>query len=273
MDSINLEKNKSQEKQHDTRPSAVGSGVEPCLRVEKLTKSFGGLEAVKGVSLSVGQGEHRAILGPNGAGKTTFFNVLTGLIAPTSGKTFFLGEDMTRLPCHKRAYKGIARTFQITNLFFNLSVIENIVLAVQGLENTKFSLFRPINSYAHLYEKGMELLARVGLEEVKDEVTGNLSYGVQRQIEVMLALTKEPKLLLLDEPTAGLSLGEAAIMVQMLKKLPSSMTIMIIEHDMDVAFELADSITVLHFGEVIAEGKNEEIKANKTVQKIYLGVK
>jgi branched-chain amino acid transport system ATP-binding protein len=225
------------------------------------------------VTLSVRGGERRAILGPNGAGKTTFFNLVAGSLFPTSGKIFFLGENVTRLSCHRRAHKGMARTFQITNLFFNLSVIENLALAVQGLERTKFSLLRPIAAYPHLYERGMELLARIGLEDVRDEVIGNLSYGVQRQIEIMLALTAEPKLLLLDEPTAGLSPAEATIMVEMLKLLPSSITIMIIEHDMDVAFKLAESITVLHFGKVIAEGSIDEVRANRTVQEIYLGVR
>ena len=159
------------------------------------------------------------------------------------------------------------------NLFFNLPVIENMIIAVQALEKTKFSLLRSINAYPHLYERGMALLTEVGLQDVKDEVVSNLSYGMQRQIEILLALTREPKLLLLDEPTAGLSPAEAGIMVEMLKKLPSSITMMIIEHDMDVAFELAETITVLHFGEVIAEGSNAEIRANQKVQEIYLGVK
>jgi branched-chain amino acid transport system ATP-binding protein len=251
-------------------PEAVD---EPCLRIEALTKAFGGLEALKDVTLSVAKGERRAILGPNGAGKTTFFNLISGDLSPTSGRIFFLGEDITRFSCHRRAYRGMARTFQITNLFFNLSVIENLALAVQGLEKTKFSLFRPMTAYPHLYERGMELLAQVGLENAKDELIGNLSYGVQRQVEIMLALTREPKLLLLDEPTAGLSPGEAAIMVEMLKRLSPSITIMIIEHDMDVAFELAESISVLHFGRVIAEGSIEEVRRNRTVQEIYLGVR
>jgi branched-chain amino acid transport system ATP-binding protein len=246
---------------------------EPCIRIEHLTKSFGGLMAVKNVSLKVAPGEHRAILGPNGAGKTTFFNLVAGVLPPTQGKIYFHGEDITRLPCHKRAHRGMARTFQITNLFFNLPVIENILLAVQALEKTKFSLLRSINAYPHLYEKGLEMLTEVGLQDVKDEVISNLSYGMQRQIEILLALTREPRLLLLDEPTAGLSPAEASIMVEMLKKLPSAITMMIIEHDMDVAFELAESITVLHFGEVLAEGSNAEIRANEEVQKIYLGVK
>ncbi len=257
----------------EKRDREMPGSEEPCLRIEALTKSFGGLEAIKDVTLSVRGGERRAILGPNGAGKTTFFNLVAGDLSPTRGKIFFLGENITRLSCHRRAHKGMARTFQITNLFFNLSVIENLALAVQGLERTKFSLLRPIAAYPHLYERGMELLARIGLEDVRDEVIGNLSYGVQRQIEVMLALTAEPKLLLLDEPTAGLSPAEAAIMVEMLKQLPSSITIMIIEHDMDVAFKLAESITVLHFGKVIAEGSIEEVRGNRTVQEIYLGVR
>ncbi|MBW1774065.1 MAG: ABC transporter ATP-binding protein [Deltaproteobacteria bacterium] len=255
------------------RSRTVRQNGDPCIRIENLTKSFGGLEAVKAVSLNIAQGEHRAILGPNGAGKTTFFNLVAGDLLPTQGNIYFYGEDITRLPCHRRAYRGIARTFQITNLFFNLPVIENMALAVQALEKTKFSLFRSINAYPHLHEKGMELLEQVGLQDVKDEVISNLSYGMQRQIEILMALTREPKLLLLDEPTAGLSPAEAIIMVEMLKKLPSAITMMIIEHDMDVAFELAESITVLHYGKVIAEGSNEEIKANEKVQEIYLGVK
>jgi branched-chain amino acid transport system ATP-binding protein len=262
------------EKRLEERKSEVApQGEHPCLRIEALTKSFGGLEAVKNVSFAIAKGEHRAILGPNGAGKTTLFNLIAGDLYPTRGKIFFQGEEITRLPCHRRAFKGIARTFQITNLFFNLSVIENMVLGVQALERTKFSLFRSIKAYPHLYEKGLELLARVGLEHMQDELIGNLSYGSQRQIEIMLALTREPNILLLDEPTAGLSPAETTHMVAMLKKLSPSITIMIIEHDMDVAFELAESITVLHFGEVIAEGSNDAVRANKTVQEIYLGRK
>ena len=261
-----------EEKEGKNAP-CIGPGGGPCLRLDHLSKSFGGLMAVKEVSLVVSPGEWKAIIGPNGAGKTTLFNLITGDLLPTNGKVFFQGEDVTRLPCHRRAYKGMARTFQITNLFFNLSVIENLVLAVQALENTKFSLFRSITSYPHLYERGIELLSHIGVEKQKDELIKNLSYGVQRQIEIMLALTKDPHLLLLDEPTAGLSPAEAAIMVEMLKKLPTSITILIIEHDMSVAFELANSITVLHNGEVIADGGVEEIRKNRLVQETYLGVK
>ena len=148
--------------------------VEPCLRIENLTKSFGGLQAVRGVFLSIEEGERMAILGPNGAGKTTFFNLLSGELPPSGGKIFLYGQDVTRLSSHRRAKRGLARTFQITNLFFNLPVIENMILAVQALEPTKFSLFRPITAFPHLYERGMELLSEAGLEEVKDEVVGTL---------------------------------------------------------------------------------------------------
>jgi len=244
----------------------------PRLRLEGIGKSFEGLHAVKSVSLKVMPGERRAILGPNGAGKTTLFNLIAGDLRPTAGKIFFQGEDITRLPSNRRASRGIARTFQITNLFFNLSVIDNIVLGAQALERTKFSLFRPLSSYRHLYERGIELLARIGIEHLKDEQVRSLSYGVQRQIEIMLALTREPSMLLLDEPTAGLSPAETGTMVEVLKKLPSAITILIIEHDMDVAFKLAQNITVLHYGEVIAAGTVAEVQANRTVQEIYLGV-
>jgi branched-chain amino acid transport system ATP-binding protein len=244
---------------------------QPRLRLEGVGKSFEGLHAVKSVCLTAMPGERRALLGPNGAGKTTLFNLIAGDLPPTTGKIFFRGEDITRLPSNRRAARGIARTFQITNLFFNLSVIDNMVLGAQALERTKFSLFRPLSSCRQLYDRGIELLARIGIEHLKDEQVRNLSYGVQRQIEIMLALTREPSMLLLDEPTAGLSPAETGTMVEVLRNLPPAITILIIEHDMDVAFKLAQNITVLHYGEVIAEGTVAEVQANKTVQDIYLG--
>jgi len=262
----------SPESLHHNRPASLPTAKESCLRIEGLSKNFEGLLAVEDVSLEIHSGERRAVIGPNGAGKTTLFNLIAGNLFPTGGRVFLLGEDITRLPCHRRAHKGIARTYQITNLFFNLSVIDNLVLAAQALESTKFSLFRPITSYRHLYEKGLELLSWIGMETTRDELVKNLSYGVQRQIEILLALTRDPRLLLLDEPTAGLSPAESAIMVDVLKRLPSHITFLIIEHDMDVAFELAEFITVLHHGKVIADGSVDAIKKNRTVQEIYLGV-
>ena len=241
-----------------------------CLRMEKVSNSFGGLVAVDSVSFDVAPGERRAIIGPNGAGKTTLFNLINGTLPLSSGKIFLLGEDITRMPCHRRARKGIARTFQITNLFSDLTVIENIVLGVQAMRRTKFVFYKHLSSQQNLYEKGMEVLSRVGIENYKDEVVKTLSYGMQRQIEVLLAMTGNPLLLLLDEPTAGLSPSEASTMVGLLKKMPSSVTILIIEHDMDVAFELADRVSVLQSGKIIAEGTVEEIKQNHSVQEIYL---
>ena len=261
------------ETRDSTRATPSASKKESCLRLEGLSKNFAGLLAVMDVSLDVGPGERRVMIGPNGAGKTTLFNLIAGNLLPTSGKVFFLGEDITRLPCHRRAYRGMARTYQITNLFFNLSVLDNLVLAAQALENTKFSLFRPVTSYRHLYERGLELLSWIGMETTRNELVKNLSYGVQRQLEILLALTRNPRLLLLDEPTAGLSPAEAAMMVAILKRLPPDITFLIIEHDMDVAFELAEFITVLHYGKVIADGPVDAIKANRTVQEIYLGFK
>ena len=263
----------SRETLHSGSQRPLPATPESCLRIEGLSKNFEGLLAVEDVSLKMASGERRVMIGPNGAGKTTLFNLIAGNLLPTSGKVFFYGEDITRLPCHRRAYKGIARTYQITNLFFNLSVIDNLALATAGLEKTKFSLFRPVTSYRHLYEKGLELLSWIGMETASNELVKNLSYGGQRQIEILLALTKDPRLLLLDEPTAGLSPAEAGRMVDILKRLPSNITFLIIEHDMDVAFELAEFITVLHYGKVIADGSVDSIRANRTVQEIYLGVR
>jgi len=241
-----------------------------CLTLRDLSKSFGGLEAVSQANLRVQEGERRAIIGPNGAGKTTLFNLINGDLQPTRGNIFFFGRDITKMPAHRRAYLGIARTFQITNLFSNLTVTDNIFLAAQGLEKTKFVLLRPATSFKYIYNKVDEVLAKVGMAEKRKEVVKNLSYGEQRQIEVAMALLGEPRLLLLDEPTAGLAPAESAMMVSLLKNLDKKLTILIIEHNIDVAFELCHLITVLNFGQVLTEGNKEEIQSNEAVQKIYL---
>ncbi len=243
-----------------------------CLVVEDLCKKFGGLDAVSQVNLRVREGERRGIIGPNGAGKTTFFNLVSGALLPTSGRILLFGEDITSVPDHRRAYLGLSRTFQITNLFPSLSVVENLVLAAQALEKTKFVMFRPITKFSRLKDRANEILERVGMIERRDELIKNLSHGEQRQIEVAMALIQKPRLLLLDEPTAGLAPGESAILVSMLRKLDRTITILIIEHDMDVAFQLTDFITVLNFGKVLAEGDLASIKANAKVQEVYLGV-
>ena len=242
-----------------------------CLVLEELTKEFGGLIAVDHLNLEIEAGERHGIIGPNGAGKTTLFNLICGELPPSKGAVTFFGRDVTRIPTHKRIALGMSRTFQINNLFPKLSVRQNVLLAAQGLERTKFVMYRPISSYSYLHDKTKHILQEFDLWVHRDVLVENLSYGDQRQIEVCLALIENPKLLLLDEPTAGLSRAESNTFTNSLKKLNSEMTILLIEHDMDVAFELVENITVLQMGALVASGTTEEIKANQKVQEIYLG--
>ena len=243
----------------------------PCLVLEGLTKEFGGLIAVDDLSLEIKAGERHGILGPNGAGKTTLFNLICGDLAPTGGRVVHFGQDVTRLPTHKRIALGMSRTFQINKLFPNLTLRQNVLLAAQGLEKTKYVMYRPISSYHHLHDKTRDILQKFNMWEQRDTLVKNLSYGDQRQIEVCLALIENPRLLLLDEPTAGLSRAETLTFTSILKKLDRDITVLLIEHDMAVAFELAENITVLQLGKMVASGNKEDIKANRTVQEIYLG--
>jgi branched-chain amino acid transport system ATP-binding protein len=241
------------------------------LRLSNISKAFDGLRAVDDVSLAVAAGERRAIIGPNGAGKTTLFSLISGETKPTKGQIFLFGHDITRLPPHRRAALGFARTYQITNLFPRLTALENCLLAVQALTPAKFHLHRALSSYADHFARARAGLQAVGLQKAENEVVRNLSHGEQRQLEIALALAGAPKLLLLDEPTAGLSPTESQMMTALLKRLDPALTLLVIEHDMDVAFALTDRITVLHYGKVIADGLSNEVKANSMVQEIYLG--
>ena len=241
------------------------------LSCQKLTKAFGGLEAVKDVDLRVTHGERRAIIGPNGAGKTTFFNLINGQYPVTSGSIELLGRNVTKLSAHKRAALGLGRTFQITNLFPTKTVIDNLVISAMGLMSTKFSMFRPLSSYGPLYDKAEGTLKSLGLLELDQVLVKNLSYGEQRQVEIAMALISQPKVLLLDEPTAGLSPAESHMMSEIIQALDPSITILIIEHDMDVALSVADTITVLHEGRVFMEGSANEVRGNAKVQEIYFG--
>ncbi len=245
--------------------------VAPALGLADVSKAFGGLKAVDGVALSVQGGERRALIGPNGAGKTTLFNLISGELVPSSGRISLFGSDVTGLPPHRRAALGLARTYQITNLFPSLTVLENLLLAVQALERTKLVLVRPLTSYPQLYERARAVLESVGLQGKERELVKNLSHGEQRQMEVAMALASRPRLLLLDEPTAGLSPAESLMMTDLLKKLDAGITLLVIEHDMDVAFALTDRVTVLHNGRVVADGSRDEVKANPLVREIYLG--
>jgi branched-chain amino acid transport system ATP-binding protein len=241
------------------------------LTVDRLTHDFGGLRALDGVTLAVGVGERRVILGPNGAGKTTLFNLITGLLAPRAGRIHLYEHDVTRLAPYRRARLGLGRTFQITSLFPRLSVLDCVLLAVQGADAARFSLLRPLRAYRHLWQRAEELLAEWGLGDRRDVPAGELSYGEQRQVELLLALAGRPRALLLDEPTAGLSAADTATVVAMVERFPAEVTVLLIEHDMDVALALADRITVLHQGRVLADGPRDQVRADPRVAEIYLG--
>jgi branched-chain amino acid transport system ATP-binding protein len=226
---------------------------------------------VEGVTLSVQAGERRALIGPNGAGKTTLFNLISGTLPLSGGAISLFGQDVTRAPAHRRAALGLARTFQITNLFPDLTVLENCLLAVQALLPVKFSMLRPVTAYGHLRERARAMLEAVGLEAVAAARVNVLSHGEQRQLEIALALAGRPRVLLLDEPTAGLSPAESRLMAALLARLDPAITVLMIEHDMDIALELSPTVTVLHYGRVIADGSREEIRADPQVREIYLG--
>jgi branched-chain amino acid transport system ATP-binding protein len=249
---------------------AMGNG-ETALECRALTKRFGGLEAVSRVDLSVARGERRAIIGPNGAGKTTLFRLISGEFPATSGTIRLFGREITQMPCHRRAGLGLGRTFQVTNLFPTMTVADNLVTAAMGLRLTKFSMVRPLSTYRDLYGLADEILDRVGMAEKREDILKVLSHGEQRQVEIAMALISNPRVLLLDEPTAGLSPAESAMMTLTLQKLDPDITILIIEHDMDVAFNVAGRITVLHQGCLFTEGTPEEVRADERVQEIYFG--
>jgi len=226
---------------------------------------------VDGVELAVRPGERRALIGPNGAGKTTLFNLVAGALPVTAGRIELFGRDVTRMPTHCRAALGLTRTFQISNLFPTLSVLDNCLLAVQALTAAKFAMHRPFARDATLRARAEETLGAVGLADRAGAVVRNLSHGEQRQLEIALALAGRPRVLLLDEPTAGLSPAESAAMARLLARLDPAITVLIIEHDMDIALEVAHHVTVLHYGRVIADGTREAVRADPTVREIYLG--
>ena len=241
----------------------------PILRTEGLTMRFGGLTAVNNVSIAIERGEIRAIIGPNGAGKSTFFNCLTGVLRPTSGRIFLNGEDVAGLPPNEVSHKGLARSYQITNILPGATVLENVRVAAQSRRHA-WNMVRNRRSFADLIDKARTVLDAVGLREDEDELAANLSHGAQRNLEIGIALATEPEIVCLDEPTAGMSVSETRATVELVRRIAKDLTIVIVEHDMEVVMGLARTITVLHYDEVLAEGTPAEIQANPRVQEVYL---
>jgi branched-chain amino acid transport system ATP-binding protein len=245
-------------------------GAEPILRLRGVGRRFGGVLAVRDVDLDVAAGERRAILGPNGAGKTTLFNLISGEFPPTEGSIEVFGRDVTRLPARARPHMGLTRTFQKSRLFLGLSVEDNIYLAVLGV---KRGHLRPIRTGAdrQMRTRARELAGIVGLGSKLRAVVGSLSHGEQRQLEVAMARAGDPKIMMLDEPAAGLSRGERVALTDLLLELDKSITLILIEHDMDVALRVAERVTMMHDGRKIVEGTPDEIRANPLVHELYLG--
>ena len=244
----------------------------PCLVLNHVSRVFGGLKAVDDVNLTLAVGERHALIGPNGAGKTTLFNLISGELPVSRGTITLFGVDVTGLAPHKRAARGMARTFQITRIFPELTVFENLLLASQVLNTQKFTMHRPIWTCADLVAKATKVMHEFGLTPLRQERTRNLSYGDQRKVEVALSMAGRPRLLLLDEPMAGLSTAESNSMQGLLKSLDPSTTVLLIEHDMDIAFGFAEKVTVLSQGRVLTAGHSRDVSANAAVQQIYLGV-
>ncbi|HZB57765.1 MAG TPA: ABC transporter ATP-binding protein [Actinomycetota bacterium] len=245
--------------------------TEPVLRLEGVSRRFGGLVAVDGVSLTLGPRRRLAVIGPNGAGKTTLFRLIAGDVPPSQGRIFLFGREVTRLPAHRRARLGLSRTFQVSNLFAGLSVLDNVRLAAQAGQPGRWRRLGPVRPGDRVGLAAMEALERAGIAARAGDRVAELSHGEQRQLEVALALATSPKLLLLDEPAAGLSAGERSRLRELLGSLPDSLPLLLIEHDMTLALSLADEVLCLHNGRPIALGPPDRVRGDPTVQAVYLG--
>ena len=245
--------------------------AEALLEVRELRKAFGALQATDGVDLEVREGETHAVIGPNGAGKTTLIGQLSGMLRPDSGRIRFAGEDITRLAAPARSKKGLARSFQITSIYREFTALDNVALAVQAHAGHSFRFWRPARRERELRDPALKILGDVGLAERADVIAANLAHGEQRQLEIAMALATSPRLLLLDEPVAGMGTEESQRMVQFLGTLKGKKTMILVEHDMDAVFTLADRISVLVYGRIIATGAPQEIRTNPEVRAAYLG--
>ena len=241
------------------------------LAVRALNKSFGGLRVTANVDLVVEPGERRLIIGPNGAGKTTLFNLITGEIGPDSGSIVLFGRDITRTACRRRAHLGLARTYQIITLFPHDTILRNVTLALLGLSPLRWNAFVDLKGQRQLADRAAAALGKVGLDHIAERPLAQTSYGERRRVEIAMALVQEPKVLLLDEPFAGLSVDERRDVQRLLQGIPREVTVVMIEHNMDLALDLADRITLLHFGEVVVEGTRTQVVADLRTREVYLG--
>jgi len=242
------------------------------LKVENLSKNFGGVTVLRNISFSVTSEERRiVIIGPNGAGKTTLFNLISGELPSSGGSIHLFGRDITKMPCYRRTRLGLARTFQISDLFPRFTLMENVLLALQAHDSCSYQMLRSRRAYAHLYEKAEDLLKEMRLYEKRDYPIASLSHGETRLTEIILGIAAGPQILLLDEPTSGLTSSEGVWLAKLIQHLLKDITILMIEHDMNIAFDFADRMIVLHQGEVVADGRPEEIRTNPKIREIYLG--
>ena len=241
------------------------------LEIRNLSKAFGGLKVTQNVNLAVAPGERRLIIGPNGAGKTTLFNQITGEIAPDAGSVHLLGNDITKVASQRRPHMGMSRTYQIITLFPNDTIVRNVTLALLGLSPKRWNPFADLDRQTDLIDKARAAVDEVGLGHLAERPLSETSYGERRRVEIAMALAQSPKVLLLDEPYAGLSVDERQDVMKLIDRIPRDVTIVMIEHNMDVALGFADRITLLHFGEVIVEGSRAEVVADPRTKEVYLG--
>jgi branched-chain amino acid transport system ATP-binding protein len=241
------------------------------LELDGLTKHYGSLRAVEGVSLSVQPGSRHAVIGPNGAGKSTLFALIAGALPATAGRVVLHGEDVTSMPEHRRATAGLVRTFQHSSLFLKCTALENVAMSVQRQQGSHWSVLRPLRRRWAVLDRSHQLLASLGLNDRSGALAGSLSHGERRQLEVAVALGAEPSVLLLDEPAAGMSAAETARFKQLVLDLPRDITVMLVEHDLDLVFGLAETVTVMHLGQHLLTGSPAEVRASEEVQRAYLG--